>query len=133
MLYGGRPIIMRSKIYKQKKNTQRMSQIMRNLQVHMKCWTILTYSNVVGIFWTYLTWHMNKRVWPPKKKNTVQICYKLWLNIIIFQRHHCQKINFDKRSIILCQKRKLNKKMPNIMPTMLQQTLLLSPPLRSIH
>ena len=56
---------------------------MSNIQLQMKCGAILTYSNVAGIFWTDLTWNMNKHVWPPKKKNTILIYLNLWLDIII--------------------------------------------------
>ena len=49
-----------TKIFTNKK-TQIMKHCMRNLQLRLKCRDILTYLNVVGIFWTDLTWRMNKR------------------------------------------------------------------------
>ena len=49
-------------------------------QLQMKCRNILTYLNEGKIFWIELTWHMNKRAWPPNKKNTLRICWKIRLN-----------------------------------------------------
>ena len=133
MLYGERRIIMISQNIKTNKKTQSMRQSMRNLQLQTKCRAVWTYSNVVGIFWTDLTWHMNKREWTPKNKNTIRICWKLWLNIMIFQRHHFQKRNFENQSIQSWQKQKTKNEMPKVTPITWLRTLSFRLPSQTIH
>ena len=108
-------------------------QSVRNIQLQMKCRDILTYSNVVGIFWTHLTWNMNNCAWPPKNKNTTRICWKILLSIMIVQRHHFQNRNIEKESIQPWQKRTMKNKTPNVTPITWLRKLSFSPPSRPIH
>ena len=94
------------------KKTQIIRQSIRTIQSQMKCWDILSYPNVVRVFWTYLKWHINERAWKHKKRNTIRIWWKQWFKIMIVQRKHCQKIKFDKQSIKSWKKRKVKSILP---------------------
>ena len=121
------------------KKRQKIRHIMTNIQLQMKCRAILTYSYLVGIFWTYLNLRMNERAWPPRNINTLRIFWKILLTTMIVTMHHCPMRSFDKQSVKSWQKRKRNNATPitwlwkNVTPIMWLWILSDSPPSRPIH